>query len=194
MTDKLTANEVLSIAFNENGYIETPDNDTKFGKQLGINPAQWCYLFVRWCFKESGFPKAIPSGAYTPAAVEGFKTKFQWHDKGVPKAGDVLFFDIPDDNVDRVSHAGLFVKVCTDGTWLTIEGNTSPTKLGSQRNGGQVAIKKRPASWIVGWGRPSYYPAATPIVSVIRAAYKEEITPPKPAKKATKKATSNAKK
>ena len=182
---KLTANEILSIAFNENGYIEKPDNDTKFGRELGINPAQWCYLFVRWCFKEAGNPKAIPSGAYTPAAVEGFKTKFQWHTKGTPRAGDVLFFDIPNDGVDRVSHAGLFVKECSDGTWLTIEGNTSPTAAGDQRNGGQVSIKKRPPAWIVGWGRPKYEPANTPIVSVIREAYRDEVQPP--AKKVTKK-------
>lgn len=190
---KFTANEVLSIAFNENGYIEKPDNNTKFGKDLGINPAQWCYLFVRWCMAEAGRPKAIPSGAYTPAAVEGFKTKFQWHTKGTPKAGDVLFFDIPDDGVDRVSHAGLFVKATSDGKWLTIEGNTSPTALGSQRNGGQVAIKKRPPEWIVGWGRPNYDPAETPIVDVIRDAYKEETTPKPPAKKTAKKATKNDK-
>jgi hypothetical protein len=189
---KLTANEILSIAYNENNYIEKPVNDTKFGRELGINPAQWCYLFVRWCFKEAGHPKAIPGGAYTPAAVEGFKSKFQWHTKGTPKAGDLLFFDIPNDGVDRVSHVGLFVKECSDGTWLTIEGNTSPTGDGDQRNGGQVAIKKRPPSWIVGWGRPNYEPAPTPIVPVIRQDYRDDVNPPKKvAKKSTKKAKSN---
>ncbi len=186
--NKLTANEVLAIAFQENNYVEKPENDTKYGKQLGINPAQWCYLFVRWCFAEAGHPKAIPGGAYTPAAVEGFKTKFQWHTKGKPKPGDVLFFDIPNDGVDRISHAGLFVKETADGKWITIEGNTSPTATGSQRNGGQVAIKKRPPEWIVGWGRPKYSPAETPIVDVIREAYKDE-TQPKPVKKTAKKAT-----
>jgi len=189
----LTANEILAIAFNENNYVETPVNSTKYGKALKINPAQWCYLFVRWCFMEAGHPKAIPGGSYTPAAVEGFKTKFQWHTKGTPKAGDVLFFDIPGDDLDRVSHAGIFVKECADGQWLTMEGNTSPTATGSQRNGGQVAIKKRNPAWIVGWGRPRYLAAPTPMVAVIRAEYKDEVKPPKPAKKTTKKATANEK-
>ena len=189
---KLTANEILAIAFNENNYIEKPVNDTKFGRDLKINPAQWCYLFVRWCFAEAGHPKAIPGGAYTPAAVEGFKSKFQWHSKGTPKAGDVLFFDIPGDGIDRVSHAGIFVKECSDGTWLTMEGNTSPTAEGDQRNGGQVAIKKRNPKWIVGWGRPRYEAAPTPMVAVIRAEYRDEVKP-KPVKKTAKKATKNDK-
>ena len=81
-----------------------------------------------------------------------------------PEPGDIAYFDFPSDGVDRISHVGIVIKDNEDGTVWCIEGNTSPDKKGSQRNGGQVskklrAFKKNKAGEqisIVGFGRPKF--------------------------------------
>jgi hypothetical protein len=86
-----------------------------------------------------------------------------------PLPGDIVFFDFPNDGVDRISHVGIVVRDNGDGTVICVEGNTAPDKKGDQRNGGQVCLKKRaykakngPALkkslpvYIVGFGKPVF--------------------------------------
>lgn len=186
-----TAAKVLEIAFGELGYVEKPVNITKYGAAFRSNPAQWCGLFVMWVFRQARH--ACPNTAYTPNGVAAFKNMGAWHTTGEPVAGDLLYFDFPNDDLNRVSHIGICVKVLKNGQVLTIEGNTTPTKVwGDERNGGQVALKLREPAHIVGWGRPNYKPSNVySIVEAIHNAYKyevAEIEPAKPAKKTTKKA------
>lgn len=189
-----TASKVLEIAFAELGYVEKPVNITKYGAAFRSNPAQWCGLFVMWVFRQAHH--ACPNTAYTPNGVMAFKNMGAWHTTGEPVAGDLLYFDFPDE-IDRVSHIGICVKVLSSGQVLTIEGNTTPTKVfGNERNGGQVSLKLREPAHIVGWGRPSYKEANSySIVEAIHNAYKYEVADlpmgepaKKPAKKTTKKA------
>lgn len=186
-----TANTILEIAFKELGYVEKPVNITKYGAAFRSNPAQWCGLFVMWVFRQAHH--ACPNTAYTPNGVKAFKNMGQWHTEGEPVAGDLVFFDFPDDQVDRVSHIGICVKTLSNGKVLTIEGNTTPTKAttGDERNGGQVSLKLRDRAHIVGWGRPNYKPSKTEsITNAIKAAYDYEmadIEMAKPVKKTAKK-------
>lgn len=191
-----TAATVLEIAFKELGYVEKPVNITKYGAAFRSNPAQWCGLFVMWVFREAHH--AFPNTAYTPNGVKAFKDMGQWHTEGEPKTGDILYFDFPDDGVNRVSHIGICVRPLSKDRILTIEGNTTPTKvIGDERNGGQVSLKLRERAHIVGWGRPNYKPSeTTSICNAIKAAYDYEMTDlpmgepvkktTKPRKKATK--------
>ena len=86
-----------------------------------------------------------------------------------PQPGDIVYFDFPGDNVNRISHVGIVVKDNGDGTVTCIEGNTAPDKKGDQRNGGEVCLKvrafkkkngsklrKSQAVSIVGFGRPQF--------------------------------------
>lgn len=169
---RASANNILTTAFKEVGYVEKPTNITKYNKAFGMQGAQWCQIFVWWVFQQN---KAhfIKSG-YTPTGVEWFKKLDRWHDKGTPKTGDIVYFDFPGDDLQRVSHVGICVKTMTNDEILCIEGNTSSTDSGDQRNGGMVAIKLRKRDHIVGWGRPPYTKDLTPIVSKIVAKYDEE--------------------
>lgn len=164
-----TANDILTTAFKEVGYVEKPENITKYNKAFGMQGAQWCQIFIWWIFKEC---KAhfIKSG-YTPTGVQWFKDRDAWFEKGTPKTGDIVYFDFPNDSLNRVSHVGICVKAMTNEEILCIEGNTSSTDSGDQRNGGMVAIKLRDRAHIVGFGRPRYRKDATPIVSKIVAYY-----------------------
>lgn len=166
---RASANDILTTAFKEVGYVEKPVNITKYNKAFGTQGAQWCQIFVWWVFKQNN-AFFIKSG-YTPHGVEWFKKTDRWYDKGTPKTGDIVYFDFPGDGIDRVSHVGICVKAMTDDEILCIEGNTSGTDSGDQRNGGMVAIKLRKKSQIVGWGRPGYSKDLTPIVAKIVAYY-----------------------
>ena len=158
-------NQVAITARGELDYIEGPaDNQTKYQK---INQA-WCGAFVNWVFKQVGV--SIPDCTSTLAGATAFQKKKQWQEAetATPEVGDLVFFDFPGDNVDRISHIGIVIKNNGDGTVTTIEGNTAPDKKGDQRNGGQVCQKKRAFKkknnglkpslpvFIVGFGKPTF--------------------------------------
>jgi hypothetical protein len=109
--------------------------------------------------------------------------------------GDWIYFDFPEDGVNRISHVGLCIKNNGDGTIQVIEGNTSGTAKGDQRNGGMCVEKtrgyvknnkKKLVNAVVGWGRPVYAGeenapllnklAATPVKAISADAAKKTST------------------
>jgi len=166
---KGTAARIIEVAKAEVGTIEGPkDNETKYGKWTGANFLPWCQSFVSWCAFTSGLdPKKYPKSAATVAASDWFKKNDRWADarNDDPSAGDWIYFDFPDDGVNRISHVGLCIKNNGNGTIQVIEGNTSGTAKGDQRNGGMCVEKTRAyvkdnklklLNAVVGWGRPVY--------------------------------------
>jgi hypothetical protein len=170
MTTKGSAAFLVEIALAEVGTIEGPkDNETKYGKFMKANFQPWCGSFVNWCGKKSGV--TIPNTVYTPAGADAFKKAKSWFEgeDAKPQAGDIVYFDFPNDGVNRISHVGIVVKDNNDGTVTCVEGNTSSDKKGDQRNGGEVCLKIRaykkknrnklrpnlPVA-IVGFGRPKF--------------------------------------
>jgi hypothetical protein len=100
-------------------------------------------------------------------AADWCKKNERWSDarNDDPTPGDWIYFDFPDDGVNRISHVGLCIKNNGDGTIQVIEGNTSGTAKGDQRNGGMCVEKtrayvknnkKKLINAVVGWGRPVY--------------------------------------
>ena len=157
---------IIEVAKKELGTIEGPkDNETKYGAWMKVNFQPWCQSFVSWCAMSAGVSK-FPKSASTVAASDQFKKEGRWSDarNDDPQAGDWIYFDFPDDGVNRISHVGLCIKNNGDGTIQVIEGNTSGTAKGDQRNGGMcvektrayVKNKKGLLNAVVGWGRPVY--------------------------------------
>lgn len=163
-------NQFIMTARAELGAIEGPkDNETKYGAFTKANFLPWCGSFVNWCANEVGLK--IPNCVSTVVGAQAFIKKDQWEkvNEAVPLPGDIVFFDFPNDGVDRISHVGIVVKDNGDGTVTCIEGNTSPDKKGDQRNGGQVCqkvraykvkngskMKKSLPVYIVGFGKPVF--------------------------------------
>lgn len=171
MAEQGTAERLIEVATAELGTIEGPkDNETKYGAFTKANFQPWCGSFVNWCANEAGVK--VPNTVFTPGGAAAFKKAGAWIDGDVadPEPGDIAYFDFPADGVNRISHVGIVIKDNEDGTVWCIEGNTSPDKKGSQRNGGQVskklrAFKKNKAGEqisIVGFGRPKFGGAAKP--------------------------------
>jgi hypothetical protein len=169
MAAKGSLKAIIEVAKKELGTIEGPkDNETKYGKWTGANFLPWCQSFVSWCAFTSGLnPKKYPKSASTVAASDWFKKNNRWADarNDDPTPGDWIYFDFPDDGVNRISHVGICIKNNGDGTIQVIEGNTSGTAKGDQRNGGMCVEKtrayvknnkKKLINGIVGWGRPVY--------------------------------------
>ena len=162
-----TAAHAIEIAKAEIGYVETPDNITKYGEFTKANGLPWCGSFVNWCFNEAGVK--IPSMVSTAAGAHKMKELGRWIEEK-PQLGDLCFMDFPHDGVDRISHIGIVVKVGTTSV-LCIEGNTSGD--GDQRNGGMVMVKQRyMGKEIVGFARPKLvayageYPVVEPLQKV----------------------------
>jgi hypothetical protein len=169
MAIKGSLEAIIEVAKKEVGTIEGPkDNETKYGKWTGANFQPWCQSFVSWSAFTSGLDaKKYPKSASTIAASDWFKKNNRWADarNDDPTPGDWIYFDFPDDGVNRISHVGLCVKNNGDGTIQVIEGNTSGTAKGDQRNGGMCVEKtrayvknnkKKLLNAVVGWGRPVY--------------------------------------
>ena len=167
---KGSAARLVQVAKSQVGYIEGPkDNETKYGAFTKANFQPWCGSFVMWCANEAGVK--VPNTVYTPGGAAAFKKAGQWIDGDLadPEPGDIAYFDFPSDGVDRISHVGIVIEDNEDGTVWCIEGNTSGTKKGSQRNGGEAckklrAFKKNKAGEqisIVGFGRPKFKSGGT---------------------------------
>mgnify|MGYP000963194898 FL=1 len=167
MAAKGSLEAIIEVAKKELGTIEGPkDNETKYGAWMKVNFQPWCQSFVSWCAFTAGVAK-FPKSASTVAASDWFKKNERWSDarNDDPQAGDWIYFDFPDDGVNRISHVGLCIKNNGDGTIQVIEGNTSGTAKGDQRNGGMCVEKtrgyvknnkKKLLNAVVGWGRPVY--------------------------------------
>jgi len=160
----------VSVAATQIGYIEGPkDNETKYGKFTKANFLPWCGSFVMWCADKVAL--RIPNCVSTLAGANAFKKAGRWQDAKVatPQVGDLAFFDFPGDGVDRISHIGIVSKVLKKNRVQVIEGNTSHSRKGDQRNGGEVCRKVRaykkkngraalpslPVA-IVGFGKPRF--------------------------------------
>ena len=169
MAAKGSLEAIIEIAKAEVGTIEGPkDNETKYGKWTGMNFQPWCQSFVSWCAFTSGLDaKKYPKSASTVAASDWFKKNNRWADarNDDPTPGDWIYFDFPEDGVNRISHVGICIKNNGNGTIQVIEGNTSGTSKGDQRNGGMCVEKTRAyvkenklklINGVVGWGRPVY--------------------------------------
>jgi hypothetical protein len=167
MAAKGSVEAIIEVAKKEVGTIEGPkDNETKYGAWIKVNFQPWCQSFVSWSAFTAGV-KSFPKSASTVAASDWFKKAERWSDarNDDPQAGDWIYFDFPDDGVNRISHVGLCIKNNGDGTIQVIEGNTSGTAKGDQRNGGMCVEKtrayvknnkKKLVNAVVGWGRPVY--------------------------------------
>lgn len=155
----MSKSNVLNVARGELGYTENPSgsNRTKYWEEY--NPAwqgqPWCVAFLWWCFKHAGEGMAFFGGGKTASCG----TLLRWYQAQgltVPtdevQPGDIVILNFS--GTSETQHCGLVVDTLKMGYIQTIEGNTSQS--GSQSNGGQVCLKTRNLSQVVGVCRPIY--------------------------------------
>lgn len=179
--------KVIDIALGEVGYLEKKSNSqlddptanagnknyTKYARDLAVYPfyngsktaAQWCDVFVDWCFVQAyGVENALSLTCQPTDASRNYGAGCKWSrsyysNKGKlhtsdPQPGDQIFFYSKDKS--SIAHTGLVYKV-DDKKVYTIEGNTSGAS-GVIANGGGVCKKSYSLTYarLAGYGRPDY--------------------------------------
>lgn len=166
-----TANEVMTLAQKYLGTKESPANSNNvifnthyYGQAVydGLwgDTFPWCCAYVWDIFRMAGASNLFYDGKKT-ATCATYETWARNKGLSVGKAngqyGDVVTFDFG--NKGRAHHIGFIKKKNADGTYQTIEGNTS---AGSNDNGGIVMERTRSQSQIRYIFRPKYEASTTP--------------------------------
>jgi hypothetical protein len=117
----------------------------------------WCQMFQNWAHVKLGMVPpgfdlaAAPKGsAFTPTCADWFRKQGRWSTR--PQVGALVYYDFPDDGINRISHVGWVEAVNDDGSIDAIEGNTDER---GGVTGGKVMRKTR-RTGIVGYGMPVY--------------------------------------
>ena len=122
--------DIVAAAMEEVGTPEGSAQANSYGAAVGLygstHDYAWCAAFVSWLMERTG------ATSYRSASVGDWIAVADANSYGLsvtdtPRAGDMVAFDW-DGNGDYASpnrHIGLVRSVGTDGTLLTIEGNTS---------------------------------------------------------------------
>lgn len=156
---KIYASTLVDLAKNEIGVKESPPDSNKvkynkwyYGKDVSGAAYPWCCAFISWLFYKANAQKLLCGGSkvtYCPNVESYARKNGQWYTVG--KVGDLVLFDFSLKGI--AGHIGIVEKVNADGTYTTIEGNTS---AGNNVNGGQVQRRTRNNSVIRGFYRPKY--------------------------------------
>lgn len=155
-----TAKAVMETAQNCLGTKEYPPgsnnvvyNSDYYGHAVSGDDFPWCCVFVWDVFRMANASDLFYGGgktAYCPTYESWALSKGLSVGKGNGRYGDVATMDF---GKGRASHIGLILAKLSDGTYQTIEGNTSVT---SDDNGGAVMVRVRPQSVIRYIFRPQY--------------------------------------
>lgn len=158
------ASELLALARRELGVKESPANSNNvkyntayYGREVHDTANAkypWCMVFQWWLFQQAGAPELFYGGKKT-ASCGTLMDYAQAHGQLVTsgyRPGDLLFLRF-DKKRTRPEHVGMLKEARTNGTYITIEGNTG---LGNDANGGQVQQRTRYAWQVLGAYRPSY--------------------------------------
>lgn len=152
-----SANEVMRVAESFIGVKESPPNSNNvvfntdyYGHAVTGSSYPWCMAFLWDVFRIAGASELCTKTAYCPTYESWAASKGWAVGKENGRFGDVATMDF---GKGRASHVGFIVKKNSDGTYETIEGNTSTT---SQDNGGAVMRRTRSASNIRQIFRPAY--------------------------------------
>ena len=158
--------DVIAVARGELGVTESPpgSNRVKYWDDWpGWQGQPWCVAFLYWVFHHAGEGSAFSAGARTASCgtlYRWYKEQGQTVAKSALLPGDIVILNFS--GTSETQHCGLVVEVRPGGVIRTIEGNTSIA--GSQSNGGQVCLKTRNLSQVVGVCRPKYKEEAKPVL------------------------------
>lgn len=118
--------DILKIAAAEIGYREGPGNDSKYGKEYGLNGQPWCVMFLWWVFRKAGsdlFPQTAHCDGVRSFA-KGIGRWFNHAEIGVGidlQPGDIVVWDYDYDGSG--DHIGIVETVVNNNRYVTIEGN-----------------------------------------------------------------------
>jgi hypothetical protein len=138
----------LAVARGEIGTKESPPHSNKVKYSGDFKPDAWCADFVTWCLNEVGFRAVSTADFFTRRCRDWEKAAARRHlgMRTIPleaaRPGDIVTFEWPDVE-GRSDHIGFVAAHPENGSFTTVEGNTSPT---SDSDGGEVMERTRKRS------------------------------------------------
>lgn len=163
-----TARNVIDYALTQVGIMEVPANSNNvifnthyYGSPVSGADYPWCCAFVWDIFRLCGCSDLFYDGkktAYCPTYESWAKAKGLSVGVDNGKMGDVVTFDF---GKGRAQHIGFILSKNNDGSYQTIEGNTS---VSSDDNGGSVMIRTRSKSQMRYIFRPKYEVNTMPLI------------------------------
>ena len=166
----MSVDALLRYASSQIGYVETPTNRNKYGRQFGTDGVFWCMQFVWACFENSGNAGLVPKTASTRdlyARARKGHLGMEWLPRTASvRPGDVVLFDMG--GPEPVNHVGIVAAV-SGGRIVCIEGNTGGRGPNGERNGGMVARKSRDLSKVVNFVRPKFPASGAAVHSAVVA-------------------------
>ena len=157
------ASEVMKIAKSYVGTKESPAysnnvifNTHYYGHEVSGGNYSWCVVFVWDIFRMAGASNLFCDGrktAWVDTVRDWGKANGLVVSKDNGRHGDLAIFDWNRNNSG--DHIGFIDSKNSDGTYQTVEGNTS---AGDNANGGEVQIRTRKQSEIMMIIRPKYEP------------------------------------
>jgi len=171
-----TASDIINKAVSYIGTKENPPgsnnvvfNTNYYGRPVSGSDYAWCCTFVWDIFRQCGASALFFGGdktAYCPAYHDWARKNALLVEKSAGKCGDVVLFDFNGNGL--ADHIGFIERRNDDGTYTTIEGNTSLT---SDDDGGAVMRRSRGLSTVLAVARPKYA-AGTDAGSYVLKTYK----------------------
>ena len=129
-------NDVIKYGLKFLGENGNRFNDWYYNGNTKYRSLAWCNTFVSYVMSKCGIN--FKSTAYVPHAEQWMHSNYRWVDYKDAKAGDVIIFCWSGKGNNSGSgnrdHIGFLISKNPDGTFTTLEGNTS---------GGIVAIRTR---------------------------------------------------
>lgn len=155
-----TAKQIIDKARSYIGTKESPAysnnvifNTDYYGHPVSGSEYPWCVTFVWDIFRMCDASELFYDGrktAYCPAVLSWGRENGLIVSEG--RMGDLILFDWDNTNVNDADHIGFIVERNADGSYITVEGNTSLT---NNSNGGEV-MERRRSTCIRAIIRPKY--------------------------------------
>ena len=156
-----TAKAVMTVALSFLGVKEYPANSNKvkfntdyYGSAVSGADYPWCVTYVWDCFRLAGASSLFYNGkktAYCPAVATWARNNKLTVSLSDGRYGDLVLFDWGKDG--KADHIGFIERKNSDGSYTTIEGNTS---YSNDSNGGEVMRRTRYTSQMQMIIRPKY--------------------------------------
>ena len=148
---KIINTALAEVGVREQGLNVVKYNTEYYGNSVATSSRPWCCVFVWWVFTHAGLSNLFYGGGKT-AACATLRSWFNNQGRLItdPKkfqVGDIVFFDAGGPS-NYANHVGIIESVGNNGTFTTIEGNTS-NKVG--RRSYSVHY-----DGLMGAGRPAY--------------------------------------
>lgn len=143
-----TVKQFITTAYSDLGYKESPSgsNKTKFGEWIGLQGQPWCMSAVQYWAYKAGVQLPVLTGSCTVLKDAAIKAG-QWVTSGYTQ-GDVIIYQWK----NGMRHCGVLFELLGNNV-KTIEGNTA---VGNDSNGGEVMLRTRHKSLILGAVRPKF--------------------------------------